>query len=703
MKYHFALDSEHSGCACFLTIFSYYKIKPIVRDNILDSQFDYHLMIEIAEKTGFQVRVLNNIDNSSLIASYKNPFIIFNQKEKKWYVSIRVKRDRLLVFDPCNGKKLLLIDDLLNLDNDVLYLFFIPQINVLSNKKDSMLKMFLNVFWPLKKEFAITCISSFLLIIFGLLSSYYFKFVVDDIMFSRSVDTVIILSVGILIVTLFNILTNSIRNYIILYINQRISLHFSLEYFKYVINLPLFQFIKLKSGDILSRMDDIEDIKTALSEIFITLFMNMFMVICISGFLIIQSYKLFLIAFFTSVISLLVMLLLKNVFSRYSKERAIKNSIAKAFVIESISNFKTIRASNVERSVNEQFKKKQFEAMNISYKYNLLFNIHESLLDLLENWGFNIIFFVGCIIVINNNMSLGGLISFNALLALYFTPFKSLINIQPGIQAGIVAANRISEIIKLSNNTFQRDNIKLAEINSTIAIKNLFFGYSDNLVLDNINLIIKKGQIVTLVGKSGCGKTTLLQLIVRFYNSVQGKIKIDDINIDDIDATSIRNRIGYLPQDFTIISGTIAENISFFRNCYSRKNIIDAAILAGAHSFIDEMPERYDTVLCENGSSLSGGQKQKIALARVLLGNHDLYLFDEPTNNLDLVSELYFNNMVKKLKNQNKTIIIVSHKTVTTINSDKICVMLNGKIVEEGTHMELLGKKGYYSKLVNEK
>jgi ATP-binding cassette subfamily B protein len=242
--------------------------------------------------------------------------------------------------------------------------------------------------------------------------------------------------------------------------------------------------------------------------------------------------------------------------------------------------------------------------------------------------------------------------------------------------------------------------IKIESLNGNININNLFFCYKPNdYILNNINLLINKGDIVAFVGETGSGKTTLAQLLVKFYNMEKGDIFYDDTNIKEIDGISLRNNIAYLPQEPFIFSGTIKENIALFNNIYTIDEIIEATKKSGAYDFIKNLPERYDTTLYERGDSLSGGQKQKIAISRLFLKKASIFIFDEPTNNLDSISENLFMNMIMNLKSEKKTVILIEHKLKNIINCDKIFVFKDGSIIESGTHYDLIKLDSYYSKL----
>jgi ATP-binding cassette subfamily B protein len=304
-------------------------------------------------------------------------------------------------------------------------------------------------------------------------------------------------------------------------------------------------------------------------------------------------------------------------------------------------------------------------------------------------------------------MSLGELFSFNALLGYFLGPLNRLVNLQPKVQEALVSADRIMEILELDEE-FEEDPektrvsryIRPEKIEGEIQLKNVDFTYGTRRqVLFDINVFIKKGEWVAFVGESGSGKSTLVKLLLKFYKPQNGDIVLDNNNLEDLDTFYLRSKIGYVPQDIFLFSGTIADNISLHKSDATIEDIIEASKKAGAHEFISKLPGRYNTRLSERGSSLSGGERQRIALARALLGKPELLIFDEATSSLDNISERSIHETLKNLRKEKVTTILIAHRLTTVINCDKIFVMEHGRIVEEGTHEQLKVNKGLYQKL----
>ena len=341
------------------------------------------------------------------------------------------------------------------------------------------------------------------------------------------------------------------------------------------------------------------------------------------------------------------------------------------------------------------------EAVDIDWKLNHYGIANSFIINTLGALSNIFIFWLGVSSIIDGTMTFGMLIAFTSLLTYFSNPLLSIVNMQNSMQEAFVAAKRVGEILELESEYRNIETcIKPLRILGNIKFENVSFAYgSRKPIYKNLNLEIRAGEWIGIVGPSGCGKSTLIKLLLKNYQIQKGRILIDNNDISHIDTIELRNKIGYVPQDIFLFSGTIAENIALGRTGVSFEKIVKVAKKVGADTFIENLPKKYETILGEHGTGLSGGERQRLALARALIENPNLLILDEATSNLDNVSENEIHGIIKKLRDENITVIIIAHRLSTVMNCNKLFVMDNGHIVQSGTHEELVKKNGLYKKL----
>ena len=387
---------------------------------------------------------------------------------------------------------------------------------------------------------------------------------------------------------------------------------------------------------------------------------------------------------------------------RKSKRNSIQSAGILNIIKEALSNIKIIKIFNLEDSENEKFKTENKKYFNLIFKKSILSNLLTPINETIGlSVGILLIWFGGISVLEDQTMQSDDFIKFILLLFAMLQPIRKLSNVNVVFQNGIAAAERVFTILDNDNKIVQKSNpIHIDNFNSSIKFKEVYFKYAgnENMILENINLEIKKGQTLAIVGKSGAGKTTLSDLIPRFYDPYNGNIFIDSYDVKDYSLKSLRSLIGIVTQNIILFNDSIKNNIAYGSKNANDKELINALKSANLYDLVSKLDDGIDTIIGENGIKLSGGEKQRLSIARALVKNPQILILDEATASLDSESEKKVHNAIDNVI-KDRTVIVIAHRLSTIINADKIIVMDKGKIVEQGNHLELINLDGIYKKL----
>jgi ATP-binding cassette subfamily B protein len=557
---------------------------------------------------------------------------------------------------------------------------------------------------PQKKLLLHIFVASLIYTVLGILGAFYFKELLDSVLPDGLRKTLTTISIGVILLNVFKVLLNAFRSHLMLYLSQKLDIALLLGYYRHVIELPMNFFGTRKVGEIISRFNDAGKVRDAISGATLTIMIDTIMACAGVIILYMQNPRLFGIAVIIVMLYGIIVTLFHRSYEKLNRKQMENNSQLTSYMVESLNGIQTVKSYNAERKVNRETEVKFVKLLRSVFKLSWVSNIQASLKFFIELVGGVIILWVGGVSVINGEMTIGALITFNSLLAYFLDPIKHLIDLQPQIQTAVVAADRLGEILELEAEKDESEYKKMTpeSLSGDIEIKNLNFRYGTRkLVLENIDITIKNGQKVAFVGESGSGKTTLSKLLLNLYSAESGEILINGNNIKDINIETLRERIAYIPQETFLFSGSIFENLTLGLDNATMDDIIDASKMAQAHDFINELPLRYQTRLEENGTNLSGGQRQRLAIARAMLKKPDILILDEATSNLDAITERALDRTIHEFAG-NMTTIFIAHRLSTIKNCDVIYVMDKGKIIESGTHKELILQGGKYAYLVKQ-
>lgn len=663
-------------------------------------------MVKAAEELGFAAKCVKG-DQNAFFSEFPLPAIahvVIDKKLLHYVVIHKITSKEIIIADPAEGIVNYSHEDFFNIWTGIL-IILVPTVKFQPrNEKKGTLSRFFGLIFPQKRLLINIFLSSIVLTAFGILASFYFRVIMDDIVPNSLNKTLHIISIGVIALYIFKLLLEFFRNHLMLYLSQKIDIPLILGYYQHVLGLPMSFFGTRRVGEIISRFMDASKIREAISGATLTIMIDTIMALIGGIVLYIQNSFLFFIAVIMLILYGIVVFLYNKPIKKINEKLMEENSQVTSYLVETLNGIETVKSFNAERKTQYETERQFIKFLKSIFRGGFLSNSQRTLTSAIAIIGEVVILWVGTVNILNGNMTVGELITFNALLAYFLDPIKNLINLQPLMQTAIVAADRLSEILELSIENEENEESHLKEINLTqnIKIHDLDFRYGTRqLVLEDINIDIAAGERIAFVGESGSGKTTLVKLLMRFYEFEKGEIVFGNYNIKDINRNYLRSKIAYISQEIFLFSGTIRENLTLGNEYASFEDIVEACCLSKANEFIEKLPLRYETLLDENGANLSGGQKQRLAIARALLKKPDILIMDEATSNLDSITEKSIENTINSLSREITTIII-AHRLSTIMRCDKIYVFDKGSIIESGSHRTLMNQAGTYYNLWKE-
>ena len=498
---------------------------------------------------------------------------------------------------------------------------------------------------------------------------------------------------------LFSILINKLM----INISKKIVFEMRKDLFHKLVELPVSFYDTNKIGDIISRMSyDIDTINTSLSTDVVAIISSVLSVVGSFAMMIVISRVLILTFVVTIPISIYVVRRRAKLVRPLFSARSRKNGELNAFVEEITSGHKTIKTYHKEVEIFNEFMKVNEEVCEATYLAEYHGFINGPIMSMINNIGLSLISVLGAILYLYNQITLGNINNFITYSKKFQGPINEVANIYADIQSAISAGERVFTLMDTPSEVADRnDAVALDEVKGNVEFKNVSFGYLPNkTIIKNLNMEVKEGEIIAIVGPTGAGKTTLINLLMRFYDVNDGEILLDGKNVLDIKRASLRKAYSMVLQDTWLFNGTIYENVSYGKPGATIDDVVRVCKDAFIHEYISRLPNGYNTYLSEQGSNISKGQKQLLTIARAMLLDSKMLILDEATSNVDTLTEIKINDAMTELM-KNKTCFIIAHRLSTIMNADKIIVVNNGEIVECGKHTELLKQNGFYAKLYN--
>ncbi|MBB6112582.1 peptidase domain-containing ABC transporter [Mucilaginibacter lappiensis] len=690
-------DITDCGAACLASVSSHYKLDLAVArirqlagtdkkgTNVLG-------MVEAAQKLGFEAKgVKGPFESLFKIPKPAIAHLVVKEILHHYVVIYKVTDKFIEVMDPIDGQLSRRTHDEFKKEWSGTLVLLLPSEEFeVGNEKKSVESRFWTLIKPHKSILIQALFGAVVYTILGLSTSVFVQKLVDFVLVDGNHNLLNIMGIGMVIILALQLFIGTAKTIFTLKTGQMIDAKLILGYYKHLLRLPQQFFDTMRVGEIISRINDAVKIRTFLNDVSINFLVNIFIVVF--SFIMMFSYYWKLALIMLSVIPLyLAIYYITDKLNKKAQRKLMEDAAElESQLVESLNSVGTIKRFGLESHADEKTEVRFVKLLKIGLKSNLNSVFSGTSSELISRLLTIALLWVGAGYVMDNKITPGELLSFYTLIGYFTGPVSSLIGMNRTVQDAVIAADRLFEIMDLERESDENQIELSPDKIGDIRFENVSFRYGTRVsVFDNLNLIIPKGKFTAIVGESGSGKSTLMSILQNIYPIQGGNVRIGDYDLKYIKNSSLRQMISVVPQQIDLFAGNVIDNIAVGDNEPDMKKIIDISAKLGITGFIESLPKGFQTYLGENGTSLSGGQRQRIAIARALYRSPEILILDEATSSLDSVSEKYVQKMIEMLKEEEKTVIVITHRSSTLNNADNIIVLDKGVVVEQGSHKKL--------------
>lgn len=691
-----------TGLMCLAMLARFYNL-PVNVDQIRhkfakpSQLFDELDLLRAAKHLGLKAKAISR--DCTHLKSTLLPVIV-EKKAGGYVVLAKTAEDKVLIQDPLSPRpQILTKNELLELCSNRI-LLFTQRTGWFKEQVQFGLRWFVPALAKYRRLLGEVLLASFFIQLLALVTPLFFQVVIDKVLVHQALTTLDVLAIGLLGVSLFEVLLTGLRTYLFSHTTSRVDVTLGAKLFEHLLALPLSYFESRRVGNTVARVHELDTIRQFITGSALTLVIDLFFTVVF--FAVMYYYSPILTAIVAGSLPFYVLLsiIITPLLRERLHEKFHRGSENQAFLVETVSGIGTVKASAVEPLFQRQWETQLAGYVSATFKANNLSNIATQLIGLINKIVVVLTLWFGAKAVILGELSVGQLIAFNMLAGRVSGPILRIAQLWQDFQQAGISIQRLGDILNTPIEPVNPSQTTMPQIKGQVSFEQVTFRYRPDRpeVLRNVSLQVSAGQVIGIVGRSGCGKSTLTKLIQRLYLPELGRVYIDGMDISMLDPSWLRRQIGVVLQENILFNRSVRENIALNDPGIALEHIVHAAQLAGAHDFILELPEGYDSLIGEQGGSLSGGQRQRIAIARALITNPRILIFDEATSALDYESESIIHNNMRQIC-VGRTVFIIAHRLSAVRYANAIIVIDKGQIVEQGNHETLLANRKYYASL----
>ncbi len=660
--------------------------------------FDETELLRAAKHLGFKATA---VDSDWLRLSVIALPAIAAQKDGRYVVLARADAEKVLIQDPFEARPLLLPREVFEQAWSGRLILFTKRAHLRPEDRKFDFTWFIPAIVKYRKLLGEVLLASFFIQLFALLTPLFFQVVIDKVLVHKALTTLTVLGIGMFALVLFEAILTGLRMYVFSHTSSRIDVGLGAQLFKHLLRLPLAYFEARRVGDTVARVRELETIRQFLTSSTVTVVIDLFFTVVFLAVMFFYSPLLTFVVLATIPLYILLSVAVTPVFRARLNEKFNRGADNQAFLVESINGIETLKAMAVEPAMQRRWEEQLAGYVRASFRATSLGNIAGQTASFINKATTVAILWIGANLVMDGALSIGQLIAFNMLAGRVSGPLLRVVQLWQEFQQAGISVSRLGDLLNAPPEpSYNPNRTTLPTLTGHVVLDKVTFRYRVDgpEVLRKLALEIPTGKVIGVVGRSGSGKSTIAKLIQRLYVPEAGRILIDGVDLAQVDPAWLRRQIGVVLQENFLFNRSVRDNIALADSGLPMERVVEAARLAGAHEFILELPQGYDSPVGEHGCSLSGGQRQRIAIARALVTNPRILIFDEATSALDYESESIVQRNLAQIC-RGRTVILIAHRLSTIRNANWIFVIDKGEVIEQGMHQDLLQLNGYYARL----